>query len=275
MNVHAEVKNAENYLAKDNMEILGVRIDNYSKKEILEKIGFFLTEDNRSTISGEKVLGKLYQIATVNPEFILRAQRDTEFRGILNKSDLNVADGVGIWYAFLRFGKKLENRIPGIDLMQEILEIANRRSLTLFLAIHKNGLSSFEEIKQVLNKKYPNIKVSGQNFDPAKSKKFINEVVGDVVFCNFGFPMQEKFINLLKNKQNSSLQLSGSRGKIRLAMGVGGSFDFVTGKIKRAPFRMQKLGLEWLWRLFQEPRYRFKRIVNAVIVFPIRILFNK
>ncbi|EKE19814.1 MAG: hypothetical protein ACD_8C00101G0007 [uncultured bacterium] len=245
------------------MEILGVRIDNLSKKEILEKIGFFLTED------------KFHQIATVNPEFILRARRDAEFRGILNKSDLNVADGVGVWYAFLRYGQKFENRIPGVDLMQEILEIANRRSLSIFLAIHENGLSSFEEIKEVLREKYPNIKIHGKNIDPRKSKKIMNDVDGDIVFCNFGFPMQEKFINLLKNKQNSSLQLMGSRGKIRLAMGVGGSFDFITGKIKRAPFRMRKLGLEWLWRLFQEPTYRFKRIFNAVIIFPIRILFNK
>lgn len=263
MNAHAEVKNVENYLVTDNMEILGVRIDNFSKKEILEKIGFFLTED------------KFHQIATVNPEFILRAQNDNEFRGILNKSDLNVADGVGIWYAFLFRGQKLKSRTPGIDLMQEILEIANRRSLSLFLAIHRNGLSSFEEIKKVLNEKYPHIKIKGRDIDPRKSKKLIGDVDSDIVFCNFGFPMQEKFVNLLKNKRNSSLQLMGSRGKIRLAMGVGGSFDFVTGKIKRAPFQMQKLGLEWLWRLFQEPRYRFKRIVNAVIVFPVRILFNK
>lgn len=245
------------------MKILGVRIDNFSKKEILEKIEFFLTEE------------KFHQIATVNPEFILRAKKDSEFKSILNKTDLNVADGVGIWYAFLRYSNKLNDRIAGVDLMQKILQIADEKKLSLFLAIHKNGLSSFEEIKKVLNERYPNIEVFGGDIDSRKNKKIIPVVNQDLVLCNFGFPVQEKFINLLKNKQNSSLQLSGCRGKIRLAMGVGGSFDFVTGKISRAPHWMQKIGLEWLWRFAQEPRYRFKRIINAVVVFPIRILFNK
>ncbi|NTW27289.1 MAG: WecB/TagA/CpsF family glycosyltransferase [Candidatus Moranbacteria bacterium] len=245
------------------MQILGVRIDNFSKKEILEKIEFFLSEE------------KIHQISTVNPEFILRAQKDAEFRSILNKAELNVADGVGIWYAFLRKRKHLESRIAGIDLMQEILQIADRKRLDVFLAIHKNGLSSFAEIKKVLNEKYPNIEVSGDDIDPRKSKKMLAAIDHSIVFCNFGFPMQEKFINTLKNRQNSGLQLSGLQGKIRIAMGVGGSFDFVTGKILRAPLWMQKIGLEWLWRFVQEPRYRFKRIANAVIVFPIKIIFER
>ncbi|HAR99702.1 MAG: Glycosyl transferase, WecB/TagA/CpsF family [Candidatus Moranbacteria bacterium GW2011_GWC2_37_73] len=245
------------------MQILGVRIDNFSKKEILEKIEFFLNEEN------------LHQIATVNPEFILRAQKDLEFKNILNKSDLNVADGVGIWYAFLRYGGRLKNRIAGVDLMDMILKMADEKNLSLFLAIHKNGLSSFDEIKKVLNEKYPNIEVFGGDIDSRRNKKIIPNVDQTLVLCNFGFPAQEKFINLLKNKQNSSLQLNSCRGKIRLAIGVGGSFDFVTGKISRAPHWMQKIGLEWLWRFAQEPKYRFKRIINAVIVFPIRVLFNK
>jgi N-acetylglucosaminyldiphosphoundecaprenol N-acetyl-beta-D-mannosaminyltransferase len=245
------------------MKILDVRIDNFSKKEILEKIEFFLNEE------------KIHQIATVNPEFILRAQKDSEFKNVLNKSDLNVADGVGIWYAFLKHFKYLENRTAGIDLMHEILQIADRKKLSVFLAITKNGLSSFEEIKKNLHKRYPHIEISGQDLDPRKSKKMLTEIGHSIVFCNFGFPMQEKFINLLKNKQNLSLQLTGCQGKIRIAMGVGGSFDFVTGKISRAPHWMQKIGLEWLWRFALEPGYRFKRIINAVIVFPIKIILSK
>jgi len=245
------------------MQILGIRIDNFSKKEILEKIEFFLNEE------------KLHQIATVNPEFILRAQKDSEFKSILNKTDLNVADGAGISYAFLRNGAHLENRIAGIDLMQEILQIADEKRLSLFLAIHRGGLSRFAEIKKTLNEKYPNIEIAGADVDPRKSKKMLAQIDHTLVFCNFGFPAQEKFINLLKNRQDASLQLKGSQGKIKIAMGVGGSFDFVTGKIQRAPLWMQQIGLEWLWRFIQEPRYRFKRIIRAVIVFPISILFNK
>lgn len=245
------------------MDILGIRIDNLSKKEILEKIEFFLTEE------------KFHQVATVNPEFILRAQKDLEFKNILNKSDLNVADGVGIWYAFLRHFKSLEKRIAGVDLMEEVLKIANEKGLSLFLAIHRNGLSSFEDIKRTLNEKYPNIEIAGCDADPRKCKKIITMIDHSLVFCNFGFPAQEKFIHLLKNNQNSNLQLASCQGKIRLAMGVGGSFDFVTGKIKRAPMWMQKIGLEWLWRFALEPRYRFKRIFNAIVVFPFKIIFCK
>jgi len=257
------------------VKILGVRIDNLTKKEILEKIEFFLNDEKPGTISAEKVRGKLHQIATVNPEFILRAQKDEAFKNILNKSDLNVADGVGVWYAFLRHLKYLQDRIAGVDLMQEILQIADEKKLSVFLAIHKNGLSSFVEIRNVLHKKYPNIEIFGEDADPRKNKKILAKINHDLVFCNFGFPEQEKFINLLKNRQNSSLRLTGSQGKIRIAMGVGGSFDFLTGKISRAPLWMQKIGLEWLWRFVQEPRYRFKRVLNAVFVFPVRILFNR
>jgi N-acetylglucosaminyldiphosphoundecaprenol N-acetyl-beta-D-mannosaminyltransferase len=238
------------------VDILGVRIDNYSKKEILEKIESFLAEE------------KFHHIATVNPEFVLKSQKDLEFMNILNKTQLNVADGVGIWYASLMQASSIENRIAGIDLMQDILQIADKKGLDLFLAIHHKGLSSFADIKKVLNVKYPNIRIFGRDIDPRKSKKMEAEIDHTLVFCNFGFPQQEKFINSLRSKQDLRLQLSGSRGKIRLAMGVGGSFDFVTGKILRAPLWMQKIGLEWLWRFVQEPRYRFKRIINAVIVFP-------
>ena len=251
------------------MKILGVWIDNLTKKEILEKVEFFLNED------------KFHQIATVNPEFILRAQRDEEFKNILNKTDLNVADGVGIWYAFLKYANHLKSRTAGIDLMQEILEIADKKGLSVFLAIHKNGLSSLENIKKSLNAKYPNVGIFGDDVDPRKTKKMLLAINHPIVFCNFGFPQQEKFINLLKNRQNSNLQLTGCQGKIRLAMGVGGSFDFITEKIKRAPLWMRKVGLEWLWRLlFQSWTDKFflvrrwRRIFNAVLVFPIKIIFS-
>ena len=233
------------------MEVLGVRIDNFSKKEILEKIEFFLSED------------KFHQIATVNPEFILRALKDDYFRRILNSSELNVADGIGIKYAFLRKNSWLKLRIAGVDFIEEVLRIANEKKLGVFFAITCDGLSSFKEIKNVLQKKYPNIKIGGGDLDPRKNKKWPVVYKYSIVFCNFGFPQQEKFIFQQKNDT------------IRIAMGVGGSFDFLTGKITRAPKLIRLFGLEWLWRLALEPRYRFKRIINAVIVFPIRVLFNR
>ena len=255
------------------MNILGVRIDNLSEKEILEKVRSFL---------GEK---KFHQIATINPEFILEAGRNEDFRNILNNCDLNVADGFGLKVASWRSGEKLNPRIAGADLMEEILRLAEKNNLKNFLVANSRGLSTWEEIRDAILKNYPTLKVSGINMDyhsgldPESSRAIlgfsldsrfhrndrnnINECA--IVFCNFGAPYQEKFLHSLKSMKNS---------KIRLAMGVGGSFDYLTDKINRAPVFMRKIGLEWLWRLIQQPR-RIKRIWNAVIIFPIKVIFSK
>lgn len=232
------------------MRILGVRVDNFSKEDILEKIEFFLSEK------------KFHQIATVNPEFILQAQADAEFGKILNESALNVADGVGLWYAFLRWGKILKGRFAGADLMLEVLKMAENKGLGVFLAINKNGLSNFQEIRISLLEKNPKLNINGADLDPQITNYQLPVTSYEVLFCNFGAPAQEKFINSQKNDI------------IRLAMGVGGSFDFLTGKLRRAPLWMQKSGLEWLFRLAIEPTYRVKRIFRAVIIFPLKVLFN-
>jgi N-acetylglucosaminyldiphosphoundecaprenol N-acetyl-beta-D-mannosaminyltransferase len=235
---------------KSSVNIFDVRIDNFSKKEILEKIGSFLDS------------GSFHQIATVNPEFILQAQKDEKFKSILNGCALNMADGIGIRYAFWRYGKNLKARIAGIELMHEVLNLANKKSLGVFLAASNRGLSTWEETAGALRKKYPRIKFSGENMDPMDVQT-VGSLGCEILLCNFGAPRQEFFINSQKND------------RIRLAMGVGGSFDFVTEKISRAPKVMRVCGLEWLWRLFLEPRYRGKRIFNAICIFPLRVLFYK
>jgi len=238
------------------MNILGVRIDNLEKKEILEKIESFLAGN------------KICQIATINPEFIAEAQRSEEFKNILNSCDLNVADGVGIKFAFWRLGlQKLRTRIAGADLMEEILKIADDRGLGIYLVVNKNGLSSWEETRGAILKKHPSLQIDGTNLETSfpsgneVSKLAINH---DIIFCSFGAPFQEKFLHSLKGQKN---------GNIKLAMGVGGSFDYLTGKVKRAPRWMRKLGLEWLFRLIQQPN-RFRRIFNAVIIFPLKVCFK-
>jgi len=228
------------------MEILGVRVDNLKKDEILFKIKEFLNSSD------------FHQIATVNPEFILAAQKDKEFQNVLNSCDLNVADGMGINLAFWKLGKKLQCRMAGIDLMLKILKIANEKKLKIFLAAKGGGLSTWEETKNAINKLFPELIIEGKNLE--SSEPITTDC--EIVFCNFGAPEQEKFLNRLKSD------------KIKLAMGVGGSFDYLTGKISRAPRWMRKIGLEWLWRLILQPK-RIKRIFNATIIFPIKIIFNK
>ncbi|OGI16236.1 MAG: hypothetical protein A2Z52_02785 [Candidatus Moranbacteria bacterium RBG_19FT_COMBO_42_6] len=235
------------------MDILGVRVDNLSRDEILRNVLIFL---------GEK---KIHQIATVNPEFILEAQKDEEFRNILNGCDLNIADGFGIKLAFWRFGETLKARATGIDLMQEILKIAEKGNLKIFLAANSRGLSTWEEAAAAIKNKYPGLDVNGENLDKNVADHNLPGANYEIIFCNFGAPHQEKFLNSLKSAENS---------KIRLAMGAGGSFDYLTGKVQRAPAWMQKTGLEWLWRLIQQPR-RIKRIINATIIFPVKIILKK
>jgi N-acetylglucosaminyldiphosphoundecaprenol N-acetyl-beta-D-mannosaminyltransferase len=241
--------------AKYNMHILGVKIDNISRKEILEKVNDFASEE------------KFHQIATVNPEFIIEAQKNPKFKKILNDCDLNVADGTGIFFAFLRFGKKLKCRFTGVDLMDRIMRVADKNNLGIFLAANDQGLSTWEETRDAMVKIYPGLNVDGDNISPENQNFELLSSTSQVVFCNFGAPAQEFFINHLKSD------------KIRIAMGVGGSFDFLTGKVKRAPGFWRLFGLEWLWRLAQKPDpnrpRRWKRIWRAIIIFPIRIVFNK
>lgn len=234
------------------MYILKTRIDNLNKQEIPERVEIFLSEE------------KFHQIATVNPEFILEARGNEEFRNILNQCDLNIADGMGIKFAFWRKGERLKSRIAGADLMDEILKIADEKNLGVFLIVNNKGLSSWEETRDAIFKKYPNLKISGVNLDKNIHQWSMVNGQWSIVFCNFGAPYQEKFLHSLKSLKNAN---------IKLAMGVGGGFDFITGKVKRAPSFMRKLGLEWLWRLIQQPK-RIKRIWNAVIIFPIKIIFS-
>ena len=230
-------------------KILGVKIDNLDKKEILEKVESFLVSDS------------FHQIATVNPEFILRAGEDAEFKTILNNCELNIADGFGIKLAFWRYGKNLQCRMAGIDLMLEILKIASEKNLKIFLAASSRGLSSWELTRDAIHKLYPSLEIDGDNIDIKNLSYKPKAESYKLVFCNFGAPNQEKFLNNIKND------------RIRLAMGVGGSFDYLTGKVPRAPKFMRQIGLEWLWRLFVQPN-RWKRIWNSIIIFPIKVLIK-
>ncbi len=230
-------------------KILGVKVDNLNKQEILAKI------DNFLDTPGFK------QIATINPEFVLKAKKDKKFQKILNSCDLNVADGVGIWLAFLRFGSYLKSRVTGVRLSDYILRKTAERNLSVFLACKKRGLSTFGEVKGAIYKKYPKIRIEGADLDIDNIPQDL-EIDQEVLLCNFGAPEQEIFIRKQKND------------RIKIAIGVGGTFDFWSGKIKRAPKLMRKIGIEWMWRLLRQPR-RFGRIFRSVIIFPTIIIFNK
>lgn len=241
--------------------------------------------------------GKQNYIVTPNPEIILKAQKDEEYFYILNEADLSLPDGFGLTIAAALMGKRIK-RLTGSDSILEILSLAEKEGYKVLIANNKNGLSSASDISLALAKKYPrlNFLIEDMEFDAVFSPKkdFVNfsfskdnfltrivkkiekrvnekleflvidkvyDFAPDILICNFGAPKQEKFIFHNLNKIPS----------LKVAIGIGGALDFITGKIKRAPKFMRKLGLEWLYRLIKQPE-RFKRIFKAVFVFTFKFI---
>ncbi|OGZ34934.1 MAG: hypothetical protein A3A94_02890 [Candidatus Portnoybacteria bacterium RIFCSPLOWO2_01_FULL_43_11] len=218
------------------IKILDVKIDNLTASKALKKVERFMTD------------GKQHYIVTANPEFLVKAQNDDEFKKILNQADLAVADGVGLVFASWFLGQPLKQRITGVDLIESICNLASRKNWPVFLLGGREGVA--ESVVNNLKKKYYLLNIKA--FE-AREVLFSQ----GILFVAFGAPKQEKWI----------VENLGKMPLIKLAMGVGGAFDFIAGQIPRAPKILRIIGLEWLWRLIQEPR-RVKRIFKAVVVFP-------
>ncbi len=224
-------------------EILGVKIDDVSQEMAIEKITRWMADD---------VFGKL--VFTTGPEFLVTSRRDTEFRKILNAGDLNIPDGRGLQI----FGG-IKNRVPGVDLMLDLCREAAKNKWTVGLLGGQEGVA--RGTKEALEKKFPGIKIK---YAISNYKLPIIMPV-DFLFVALGHPKQEKFL------WNCKLKIENC--KFRVGMGVGGSFDYISGRIKRAPEWVRKIGGEWLFRLWQEPG-RFWRIIKATVIYPFDILLN-
>jgi N-acetylglucosaminyldiphosphoundecaprenol N-acetyl-beta-D-mannosaminyltransferase len=213
------------------IDILGVKIDNLTMDEALERIGQFLNSKSQ------------HYIVLPYSEFIVRAQKDEEFRGILNKADLSLCESKGLWFVSGFLGKPLKESIAGVDLI-------NKLRGEIFLLGGKRGVA--EKVKEKLSAKVIDTEHGYQNLDKVIEK--INKAKPNILLVGLGSPKQEKWIyKNLKKMPN-----------VKVAVGVGGAFDFISGQVKRAPKFLQKIGLEWLWRLILQPR-RAKRIYNGVV----------
>ncbi|MEK7545264.1 MAG: WecB/TagA/CpsF family glycosyltransferase [Patescibacteria group bacterium] len=218
-----------------------------------------------------------FQIATPNPEMVLEARKNEKFLHLLQKTELNIPDGIGIVWAskWLKFRGKddsLPQRVTGTDLMEKILKKSTESSSHLFqkkvfLLGAAEGVA--KKTKEIFEKKFPDIQITGFESGTPDEKdeedliQKINHSQAKILFVAYGAPKQEFWI--ARNLHKMPL--------IKIAIGVGGAFDFFAGIRKRAPDWMQKTGLEWLYRAIQEPR-RIKRIYNAVIKFPLAFLFS-
>ena len=230
----------------NKINILGVNITKESKEAILNKIHSFLISKN------------FHYIVTPNPEIILKTLKDEELFYILNKADISLADGVGLKLSAFFLGKKLK-RFTGSDLTNHLLAYAQKRQYKIAILNWRGGFSKKSDIEKSLKYKYPNLDFYIQDIDRKGSTinyKKINNYSPDILFSSLGSPWQEK------NIYHSSKKISS----LKLGLGIGGSFDFITGKKNRAPKIFRAIGLEWFWRLILQPN-RIARIYNALFVF--------
>ncbi|NTW90249.1 MAG: WecB/TagA/CpsF family glycosyltransferase [Candidatus Moranbacteria bacterium] len=236
---------------RNRNEILGIRIDSRSQDE-LERI-----------IASTVTSGSFTRIATVNPEFLVLSHGDVCFRDCLLKADIRIADGSGVVLAGLIYDQGV-SRYPGADLVRFILSVAEQAGVSVFLATKGGGLSTYEDVRKAVVVSYPGLRVDGADMLPGSDAESERIRYASVVLCNFGAPEQERFLESFRSDP----------GSIRLVMGVGGTFDFLTGRRPRAPRWMRSAGLEWLFRLAIQPK-RLGRIWNAVVIFPFLCLSDR
>jgi N-acetylglucosaminyldiphosphoundecaprenol N-acetyl-beta-D-mannosaminyltransferase len=201
-------------------------------------------------------------LVTANPEIVMHANEDAEYLDIVQQADFVIADGIGVIIGSKLIGKPLPERIPGFELMQDLLKIGNDKGWSAYFLGAKRDV--IEKAVANIMETYPNLKISGYhdgyfNWEDNVIPGAISQTKPDLIFVALGFPRQEKFIatNLPQFEKG-------------LFIGVGGSFDVVAGAVKRAPVIWQKLNLEWLYRLIKQPS-RWRRML-ALPAFIIRML---
>lgn len=252
---------------KEALRIWGIRLDTCTKEEALERIPSFLREQ------------KPQSIFTPNPEMLVDAKRDQYFKEALNSGALNICDGRGLE---LFFPKKL-HRIPGTDFVLDICKEARKSGSSVYLL----GSNSDEVVSKAasnLCSLFPGLRIAGIHpgipikqkekdgkmilfFDSEKHDVLMRHLADskpDILFVAFGHGKQEKWI----------YEYAKQIPDLKIAMGVGGALDYISGIKKRAPILMRRWGLEWLWRLIREP-WRIGRIWKASILFPLAYILDR
>ena len=229
-------------IAPAHLQMLAVPVHCVSMADTLDLIAGYLAEP------------RLHQICTVNPEFIMRAQEDEAFRQTLQSADLCIPDGAGLLFAARWLGQPLAERVAGADLVYRLAELAARQGWRLFLLGAAPGVAEAAAIR--LQTLYPGLIIAGTYAgSPALAENAeivarVNTVSAEILYVAYGAPRQDLWI--ARNRQALT--------SVRVAIGVGGALDFLTGRAVRAPLWLQHLHLEWLHRLWREP-WRWRRML--------------
>ncbi|MGC8959638.1 MAG: WecB/TagA/CpsF family glycosyltransferase [Chloroflexia bacterium] len=222
--------------------ILGVGIHDVTEEEAVAWVERFIQE------------GGPHQVATVNPEFVMEARRNAAFRQVLAEADLAVPDGVGILWAGRLLGRPFRGRVPGVELTLRLAERAAERGYRLFLLGAAPGVA--EEAAGRLQARYPALTIAGTyagSPDPAEEEEIgarIRAASPHILLVAYGAPHQDLWL-----KRNLP------RLGVAVGIGVGGTLDYISGRVRRAPAWMRRYGLEWLYRLLRQP-WRWRRMLS-------------
>lgn len=241
--------------------VLGIDISPYSKDEFYTLVEARLQDNDPDSPP--------FFVVTVNPEIVIESITDNEFKSILTSSSINTADGVGITWAVNYLYRKNVDRITGSDSMGNICALCaeHQQSIFLYGAMPNVADKTAEKLKDSL----PGLEVEG-TYSPDNPHTSLEELPFDtqyylkrssVIFVALGAPDQEKWIHENLRKLPNC----------KLIIGVGGTFDYVSGKVHRAPSWVCKIGLEWLYRLISQPS-RWRRMIKLPL-FALNVLFLK
>ena len=223
------------------LEILGIGIDRIDSNEALRQIGQFIAS------------GTPHQIVTANAEIIYQASKNEKMKNVINAAQMVTADGSGVVWASRQLGQPLAQRVTGIDLVNSICEQSAKDKWKIYILGSAPGVA--DTAANNIRDKFPGCNIVGTHhgyFNEQEEVQIIAELEQlqpDVLFVALGAPKQEYWI------ADHIQQLN-----IPVAMGMGGSMDVLSGNVKRAPKWMQKMSLEWLYRLLIQPT-RFKRVL--------------
>ena len=230
--------------------VLGVRVDCLDMQATLDRI--------------EELVGAggAHLVATVNPEFIMRARRDPEFARVLESADLCLADGTGVVWAARRQGCSLSSPVTGTDLIPPLAALCAKQGFRLFLLGAEPGVAA--DLAARLRTAHPELAVAAHAGSPDASAdeetvSLIRAHRTQVLLVAFGAPKQELWIDRLKDRIGAPV-----------GIGVGGAFDYLTGRVPRAPVWMRRAGLEWLYRLLHQP-WRVRRMA-VLPVYAVKVL---